>query len=215
MSGVRIYDLAKELNVSNHEVLEMLKEMGDTSRTPSSALPEDMAVTVRQRLGGQSRSRCDCRPRCDRQLQQPLPRRPPPQCPPAPMAAVRTARPPPSPPRRLPRSRARQVDVPDIITLKDFATLIGVPAPDIQKKLMGLGVLASLNQKLSPEVTTRLAKSYKVAITIVSGGKPKADGAAPERRAGAAQSRRCRAQAAPEGRRPGGASPGRHHHGPC
>ena len=72
------------------------------------------------------------------------------------------------------------MDVPDIITLKDFATLIGVPAPDIQKKLMGLGVLASLNQKLSPEVTTRLAKSYKVAVTIVSGSKPKAEGAAPE-----------------------------------
>ena len=46
---------------------------------------------------------------------------------------------------------------------------------------MGLGVLASLNQKLSPEVTTRLAKSYKVSITINSAPKPAAavDGAAP------------------------------------
>ena len=46
---------------------------------------------------------------------------------------------------------------------------------------MGLGVLASLNQKLSPEVTTRLAKSYKVAIAVGSAPKPAASsGAVPD-----------------------------------
>ncbi len=39
---------------------------------------------------------------------------------------------------------------------------------------MGLGVLASPNQRLSPEVTTRLAKSYKVAVTVSAAPKPAA-----------------------------------------
>ena len=192
MSGVRIYDLAKELNVSNNDLLELLKEAGEPARTPSSTLPDAVVATVRQRLGGKPSAVAVT---------------------PADGVAAQkangtssngtssngvssngassngasvngTARPTgPSPsngaassPVAVAADPARVVDVPTVITLKDFATLIGVAAPDIQKKLMGLGVLASLNQKLSPEVTTRLAKSYKVSINIVSDA-PKADAA--------------------------------------
>jgi len=171
MSGVRIYDLAKELNVSNNDLLEVLKGMGESAKTPSSALSDELATTVRQRIGGKAQAATIAAP----------------AAPTAPQSATNgtgtaasngSA---PAKPSAPPVSEPpRQVDLPDIITLKDFATLIGVPAPDIQKKLMGLGVLASLNQKLSPEVTTRLAKSYKVAITITSESKPKTEGVAPE-----------------------------------
>ena len=63
MSGVRIYDLAKELNVSNNEILDLLKQMGEPARTASSTLPGEIAVTLRQRIapGG-----CGSRARPDR-----------------------------------------------------------------------------------------------------------------------------------------------------
>ena len=174
MSGVRIYDLAKELNVSNNELLDILKEMGEPARTPSSTLPDEAVTSVRQRVGGKpagsvaangngavsqngsggsdnGTAKVASPPSSNGAAASPAP-------------AISTVAPDP----------ARVVDVPTVITLKDFATLIGVAAPDIQKKLMGLGVLASLNQKLSPEVTTRLAKSYKVSINIISDA-PKAE----------------------------------------
>ena len=47
MSGVRIYDLAKELNVSNNEILDLLKAMGEPARTASSTLPDAIVATVR------------------------------------------------------------------------------------------------------------------------------------------------------------------------
>lgn len=172
MSGVRIYDLAKELNISNNELLDLLKDMGEPARTPSSTLPDSMVATVRQRIAGNSASVAAVTPVAASNGTA--------------KASITTsasngaAKPEASSASTGVPEPPRAVDVPDIITLKDFATLIGVPAPDIQKKLMGLGVLASLNQKLSPEVTTRLAKSYKVAVTIVSSSKPKAEGAAPE-----------------------------------
>lgn len=171
MSGVRIYDLAKELNVSNNDILDLLKAMGEPARTPSSTLPDAIVATVRAQkapkpaagngvaakpvngtaaaagLGGASGSNGASAPVAA------------PAAPAVPMAPV---------------------EIPEVITLRDFAQLIGVPAPDIQKKLMGLGVLASLNQKLSPEVTTRLAKSYKVPITVSAVPKPAANGTAPE-----------------------------------
>ena len=179
MSGVRIYDLAKELNVSNNELIQALKDMGEPAKVPSSALPEDLAARVRQQLGAKNASVATAPP-------PPVASAPASPVVPSSNGAASTNGTSPAKPAAPPVSAPaaseppRQVDVPDIITLKDFAALIGVPAPDIQKKLMGLGVLASLNQKLSPEVTTRLAKSYKVGITIVSAGKPKVDGAAPD-----------------------------------
>ena len=168
MSGVRIYDLAKELNVSNNELLDVLKEMGEPTRTPSSTLPDSAVTSVRQRMTGGAAPSSPAAVSNGSAVNGTAKAAPAPSSNgAAPAAAAPSAEPP------------RVVDVPAVITLKDFATLIGVAAPDIQKKLMGLGVLASLNQKLSPEVTSRLAKSYKVAVNIISADKPQAAGAAP------------------------------------
>jgi translation initiation factor IF-2 len=62
----------------------------------------------------------------------------------------------------------KPVEIPPVVTLKEFAELLKVAPADIQRKLMSLGVLAALNQKLSPEVVTRLAKSFGYAATIVT-----------------------------------------------
>ncbi|MGI4789804.1 MAG: translation initiation factor IF-2 [Janthinobacterium lividum] len=169
MSGVRIYDLAKELNVSSNEILDMLKEMGEPARTPSSTLPDQIITTLRQRTGAApvpvSNGAAKPVSAGNGTANGTSNGASAPSAASAPVAA----------------ESAAPIDIPEIITLKDFAHLIGIPATDIQKKLMGLGVLASLNQKLSPEVTTRLAKSYKVSITINSAPKPAAvNGTAPE-----------------------------------
>ena len=160
MSGVRIYDLAKELNISNNELLDMLKDMGEPARTPSSTLPDVAVAAIRQRSDGKTAVAAAgngaVSPNGNGTARPAAPSSPNGNGAAAPASSAVAADP------------ARVVDVPTVITLKDFAALIGVAAPDIQKKLMGLGVLASLNQKLSPEVTTRLAKSYKVLINIVS-----------------------------------------------
>ncbi len=182
MSGVRIYDLAKELNVSSNDLLGVLKELGQPAKAASSAIPEETAGVLRARLAAGATAAVAEAPPAPTAVS------------PAPTLAVTNGTAPangtaptngvsapakPAAPAAAEPPRA--VDVPDVITLKDFAALIGVAAPDIQKKLMGLGVLASLNQKLSPEVTTRLGKSYKVAVTIVSTSvKPAAGDAAPE-----------------------------------
>jgi translation initiation factor IF-2 len=72
----------------------------------------------------------------------------------------------------------KKVDVPSVVTLKDFAEILGVPAADIQRKLMALGVLAALNQKLSPEVTTRLGKSFGFTVNILAAAAAPAPAAA-------------------------------------
>ncbi len=66
----------------------------------------------------------------------------------------------------------KKVEIPSVVTLKEFSELLGVPAADIQRKLMALGVLAALNQKLSPEVTTRLGKVFGYTVTVVQSSTP-------------------------------------------
>jgi len=166
MSGVRIYDLAKELNVTNNDLLEILKEMGEPTRTPSSTLPDTAAAAVRQRVSAKpapngtasANGTVSANGAAAPKSVAPSVTAAAPAAPPVPVAAFI----PPSEP----------IDIPDVIKLKDFAELIGVSASDIQKKLMGLGVLASLNQPLNSQVTARLAKSYKVPVNTAPPAAP-------------------------------------------
>ena len=142
MSVVRIYDLAKELSLSNGEILSILKDLGESPKSASSTITEQSVEAVKSVVAAKSG---DAAPASASPNGAVIP----------PAVAAPTAMPTTTP-----------VDIPAVVSLRDFADLINVPAPNIQKKLMALGVLASLNQKLSPEVVARLAKSYGVPVSI-------------------------------------------------
>ncbi|MGO8672790.1 MAG: translation initiation factor IF-2 [Capsulimonadaceae bacterium] len=177
MSGVRIYDLAKELKVTNGDLLDMLKGLGETGKTASSTINDSTAEALRKLAVAHAKA-----PVAQGAPKSAAPRNgskaPVSKGPSASISATAS-----SSGESIAENAAfvpqGPVNVPDIVSLKDFADLIRVPAPSIQKKLMGLGVLASLNQKLSPEVVTRLAKSYGVTVNIVSSAPPKVVVAAP------------------------------------
>ncbi len=200
MTGVRVYDLAKELRISSNEVLERLKELGRPSKVPSSTIADEDADAVRRQFApsapvaaavpvvaaatnGASAPGNGAAP-SDRNGNGSAPA-PRPAAPPSVTAAPPAPRPASPPPAAnisaaaAPKEPPRQVDIPSVVTLKDFADRIGVPAPNIQKKLMALGVLASLNQKLSSEVVTRLARSYNVIANIVAAPAASAPVSAP------------------------------------
>ena len=73
----------------------------------------------------------------------------------------------------------KNVDIPAVVSLREFAALLEVPPADVQRKLMSAGVLAGLNQKLSPEVVTKLAKSFGFNAAIVTAPEPGQAAAAP------------------------------------
>ena len=189
MSGVRVYDLAKELRISSNEVLERLKELGRPAKVASSAIPDADADAVRRQFASPApvaapsspgngaapaRNGSATAPTAPAPTA-PAPSAPAPRAPISPAPAAPKAPAPTAPAAGAPaKEPPRTVDIPSVVTLKDFADKIGVPAPTIQKKLMGLGVLASLNQKLHPDVVTRLAKSYNVIANIVAPAAPAA-----------------------------------------
>ena len=69
-----------------------------------------------------------------------------------------------------PREGERELDVIRInsgSTVKDVAEYLGVPVPDIIKKLMQLGEMATLTQTLSDEAIGVLAEEFEKKIEIV------------------------------------------------
>ena len=60
----------------------------------------------------------------------------------------------------------KYIDFPSGGTVKDLATAMGMTAPDLQKRLMSMGVLAAVNQRLSPDAAKKIAGAHGFAVRI-------------------------------------------------
>jgi translation initiation factor IF-2 len=74
------------------------------------------------------------------------------------------------------------VEISPAATVKDIADAIEVPAAEVQKKLMAMGVLASINQRLSPEVAAQLAAAYGATLRLKAEAVVPSAAAAPRHR---------------------------------
>src|SRR3989339_23398 len=48
----------------------------------------------------------------------------------------------------IPKEELKQVRVPGVVTVRDFATLLDLPVPRVMQELMRNGILASINQQI-------------------------------------------------------------------
>lgn len=64
-----------------------------------------------------------------------------------------------------PITNVKSVQLPPSMTVKDFSQLIEVAAGDVIKKLMGLGLLANINQEIDLDTMILLAAEYKISAS--------------------------------------------------
>ena len=138
MSGVRIYDLAKEIGVKNSDLIDVLRGLGEAAKSPSASVTEARADEVRTLYtqnsaapiaavatgtkASASKSTAD-----SNGIHPPVSPAPVSRSADAAETAVSTNA------AEIPRAHVR---IPEVVSLRDFAELISVPASDIQKKLM-------------------------------------------------------------------------------
>src|SRR5579884_476969 len=137
-----LYELARELKMTNAELVTALKDLGVAVNGPSTVIDSDTANTVRDLLG------------------------------------------------KGPKA-SRVAEVAADSTVKDIAQAIGVAPNQAQKKLVEMGELVAINQKLPRATAERLAAAYGYGLTFKTEPKPVATMAAPKHKApsGAAQAR--------------------------
>src|SRR5687768_11062786 len=61
---------------------------------------------------------------------------------------------------------AKTVEFPSGGTVKDLAVAMGIKPADVQKRLMDMGVLAAVNQRLSPDAARKLASLYGFTVKL-------------------------------------------------
>ncbi|HSV74820.1 MAG TPA: translation initiation factor IF-2 [Chthonomonadales bacterium] len=123
MMGIRVSDLAKELGMTNADLMAALNDLGVAVPGPAAIVESEAAQVMREMFGAQGVA-------------------------------------------------GKVAEVPVGATVKDLAIAMGVPAADVQKRLMAMGVLAAVNQRLTADTAKALASVY--GFTLRSKIEPRA-----------------------------------------
>jgi translation initiation factor IF-2 len=67
--------------------------------------------------------------------------------------------------------QAKTIEIPQSITVRELAEAMGLPNADIQKRLVEMGILATLNQQIGADVAQKVAEKwgYVVKVTATQG----------------------------------------------
>lgn len=151
---MRVYALAREMGMSSKELLARLEEMGIEVSSHSSSLSDEEVEKVKGKLGQEKAA-------------------PPPEKEEAPEPKKETKeKPPPAEPEEAGEEEPREEKKPEAVTLvvrfpvtvRQLADRIGQRPNVLIKKLLALGVFATLNQFLDEETAGIVAAEYGYEI---------------------------------------------------
>ncbi len=146
---MRVYALAKELSLTSKELLSRLKEMGIEVSSHSSSLQEEQVEQVRRELTAPPEVEKLPEPEPPAESAGPAPAEETPEAPPAV----------PEPPSGEASGR-EEVVIKFPVTVRQLADYIGQRPNILIKKLLEMGVFASLNQFLDEETALILGSEY-------------------------------------------------------
>jgi len=187
---VRIYELAKELNIENKEIVSRLSEMGVKVKSPSSSIETDLANRLKKML----------LPVPDAKAKKT----------PAPVSAVKPKKEPSAAVAEKPKKKATtpaakakskkvpaekeiapapakeemeskdattavappatrvMVEIEAPVNVRKFAEVLGIKAEELIQTLMTLGVMATINQNLDQETAEIVAHEFGREVTVVA-----------------------------------------------
>ncbi len=123
--GIRVAELAKELDMTSAELVTALNDLGVAVPGPAAIVDADTAQAIREMYGKQNGA--------------------------GPTAEFIAGG-----------------------TVKDLAIAMGMTPGSVQKKLMDMGVLAAVNQRLSPDAARKLGAAFGYAVKLKAPAQPAA-----------------------------------------
>ena len=149
---VRVYDLARELGLSNRELLDLLEGQGIEVRSHSSTLEPEYADLVReliivQRQAEQTRERAAEAPAA------PAAPEPAAKAPPAPAAAAAAE-----------EERPNELHLKPPITVRDLADALRRKPNELIGDLFTMNVFAAINQVLELDVVEKVCQRHGVTL---------------------------------------------------
>ena len=69
--------------------------------------------------------------------------------------------------------QAKTVEVPQSLSVREFAEVMGMAPADIQKRLVEMGILASVNQQIGSDVAAKVAEKWGYTVKVSATQKPR------------------------------------------
>ncbi len=122
MSEIKVNELAKDLGITNSDLLAVLRDLGVPVTGGSSALDASTAGTVRDMIAQDKRI----------------------------------------------VDQAKTIEVGQALTVRELAEAMGIVPADVQKRLVEMGILASLNQSIGADVAANAAEKWGYKVKVVA-----------------------------------------------
>ncbi|MGI6147991.1 MAG: translation initiation factor IF-2 [Firmicutes bacterium] len=173
MSKVRVYELARELDLESKILVDFLVELGADVRNHMSTIDEDIADLVREHYSPDEESVIPVKVLPDEEVprQRKVKRR---------VVEEEVEKSYPKKNKKDRRHRPQSgrnhsvqqqaqaektvITIPDPITVKDLAQKLSVSGPDLIKRLMKIGVMASLTQTIAYDVAELVCAEFNVEV---------------------------------------------------
>ena len=161
MSKIRVYELAKELNVSSKNLINLLmEEFGVEVKNHMSVIEDEDATLIKELLGdtsSESEGKKSLVDEYEDELAESLNK------------GVKRKK---KNKKELEKEQAEQnaeaacgvIEIGDTITVKELCEKLGKPANDVIKNLIFLGVMAGVNQEIDFATAERLCEKYEVLV---------------------------------------------------
>lgn len=147
---VRVYELAKELKMTSKELIEKIKELDLDVNSHMSSLEEEEAEMIKELIEEERKLRNsnnktnkknkklnNGKKESDSQKE-----------------STGSSK----------QDEAKTLEIEETILVKDFADKIGVSATDIIRKLIGLGVMANINESIDYDTASIVAEDYGIKV---------------------------------------------------
>ena len=161
MSKIRVYELAKELNVSSKNLINLLmEEFGVEVKNHMSVIEDEDATLIKELLGdtsSESEGKKSIVDEYEDELAESLNK------------GVKRKK---KNKKELEKEQAEQnaeaacgvIEIGDTITVKELCEKLGKPANDVIKNLIFLGVMAGVNQEIDFATAEKLCEKYEVLV---------------------------------------------------
>ncbi len=180
MTKIRVYELAKELQLSSKELVDMLADLGVEVKNHMSTINEKDGKAVRELLSEQKKEEDNMEIIPDEEIEEAdtkvkikkqKGKATPDKGIDVPKNKKRTVKAdgkddiPPSNKKETKKSR-KVVEIKEQITVKELSEILDVPATEIIKKLIPLGIMAGLNQNIEGDMAALLGKEYGLELVV-------------------------------------------------
>ncbi|MDH7480946.1 MAG: translation initiation factor IF-2 [Armatimonadota bacterium] len=171
MSSVRIYELAKELGISNRELIAALADLGIEVKSHSSTIDEQSADLVTERIKKEQKAqktqeKTAAKEHIETRKTEDIKKTEP--------ATKKHEEKKPVPPKG-------KVELPQQATVRQLAELLKVQTADIQKALVKQGALVAVNQVVPPELAKKVVENLGFEVVLPPPPPPKQEVPSPSK----------------------------------